>query len=145
MKIDIEQVEATLLERKVEPIKVQEILRDLAKAVEEEKADAAATKSPKAKWEHIILINDLEGKFSKSDEFTGWVVVQEDGEDSGVIVSKLLDASKTQNETARRKKSLIQDFTTLFQALKPKFLKEKKLKIKTKEPVRVMFINGKTL
>ena len=37
MKIDIEQVEATLLERKIDPPKVQEIIKDLTQAAEEDK------------------------------------------------------------------------------------------------------------
>ena len=48
MKVDIEQVEATLLERKIDPPKVQEILKDLTQAVEEEKEERAANATPKA-------------------------------------------------------------------------------------------------
>lgn len=143
MKISLEQVEATLLERKIEPPKVKEILRDLVKAAEEDAADNAAVAGPKAKWEHIIVLNDPDKKIV--DEFTGWVVVQEEGQDTATILSKLIDAAKTQNDAAKRKKSLITGFGELFQVLKSKFLKEKKLKIKTKEAVRVLTVNGKSL
>jgi hypothetical protein len=143
MKVSLENVEAILLERKVEPPKVKEILRDLQKAAEEEQADNAATSGPKAKWEHVIVLNDPEGKVV--GDFTGWVVVQQEGQDTGLVLSKLLDASKVQNEAAKRKKSLITGFGELFQVLKSKFLKEKGLKIKTKEAVRVLTVNGKTL
>ena len=143
MKVSLENVEAILLERKVEPPKVQEILRDLQKAAEEEKEEAANEAGPKAKWEHVILLNDPEGKIK--DEFTGWVVAQQDGQDTGLVISKLQDAAKVQNESAKRKKSVISSFNDLFESLKSKFLKEKGLKIKTKEPVRVLVVNGKTL
>ena len=62
MKVSIEQVEATLLERKIEPPKVAEIIKDLEQALEEEKADRDANKVPKAKWEYVIVINDPEKK-----------------------------------------------------------------------------------
>jgi len=143
MKVSLENVEAILLERKMEPPKVQEIIRDLQKAAEEEAADNAATSGPKAKWEHVIVLNDPDGKIS--GEFTGWVVVQQEGQDTGLVLSKLQDAAKNQNESAKRKKSLITNFGELFQALKSKFLKEKGLKIKTKESVRVLTVNGKSL
>lgn len=141
MKVSLEQIEATLLERKIDPPKVQEILKDLQQAVEEEKADGG--KGPKAKWEHIIVLNDPEGKIK--EDFTGWVVVQQEGQDSGLVLSKLVDAAKNQNEASVRKKNLVKCFGDLFESLKPKFLKEKGLKIKTKDAVRVLVVNGKTL
>lgn len=144
MKISLEQIEATLLERKIEPPKVQEIIRDLKQAAEEDAADNAASAGPKPKWEHIIVLNDPDGKL-KAEEFTGWVVTQQEGQDSGLVLSKLTDAAKIQNESAKKKRSIIQNFGELFQAVKPKFLKEKGLKIKTKNAVRVLTVNGKTL
>lgn len=144
MKVSLENVEAILLERQIEPPKVSAILADLQKAAEEEKAEAGATAGPKNKWEHIIVLNDPEGKLT-ADEWTGWVVVQEEGSDAGTILSRLKDAAKDQNESAKRKKSLLQNFGEVFQALKSKFLKNRKLKIKTKEAVRVLTVNGKSL
>jgi hypothetical protein len=142
-KISLEQVEATLLERKIDPPKVQEIIKDLEQAMEEEKAERDANKVPKAKWEYILFVNDPEKKLGT--EFTGWVVKQLEGQDSGLIVGKLTDAAKTQNESSKRKKSLITGFGELFSAIKTKFLKEKGLKVCTKEAVRVIPVNGKTL
>jgi hypothetical protein len=144
MKVSLENVEAILLERQIEQPKVQAILRDLEKAVEEEKAEAEATKAPKNKWEHIIILNDPENKVN-ANEITGWVVVQEEGSDAGTILSRLKDAATEQNDSAKRKKSLVTGFGELFQGLKSKFLKNRHLKIKTKEAVRVLTVNGKTL
>lgn len=143
MKVDIEQIEATLLERKIDPPKVQEILKDLTQAVEEEKADRAANAVPKAKWEYLIFVNDPEKKIT--GEYTGWVVQQLEGQDSGLAISKLQDAAKAQNETSKRKKNLIKCMAELFEFLKPKLAKEKGVYVKTKEPVRVFVINGKTM
>jgi hypothetical protein len=143
MKVSIEQIEATLLERKIEPPKVQEIIKDLEQAAEEEKADRQANAGPKAKWEHIIFINDPENKVGK--EFTGWVVKMQQGMDAGLITGKLNDGAKEQNESSKRKKNLIKSFGELFAYLKPKFLKDKGVKIATKEAVRIIPVNGKTL
>jgi len=143
MKVSLENVEAILLERKMEPIKVQEIVKELMEAAEEEKADAKNEGGPKPKWEHIIVVNDPDNKLGT--EFTGWVVIQQEGQDSGLVLSKLRDAVKEQNESSKRKKNILQNFGELFQDLKPKFLKERGLKIKTKEQVRVLTVNGKML
>jgi hypothetical protein len=141
MKVSLENVEAILLERKIEPPKVQEILKDLAQVVEEEKAERSGT--PKAKWEYLIVLNDPEQKIK--DEVTGWVIQQREGQDSALALGKLTDAAKTQNESSKRKKTLIKSFGELFQCLKPKFAKEKGVYVKTKEAVRVFKVNGKTL
>ena len=146
MKVNIENVEAILLERKIENVKVQEIIRDLEQAVEEEKEDRIANADPKQKWEHVIIINDPDGKLdSMKDDFMGWVVQQREGQDTGMVFSKLTDAARLQNESAKRKKTLIKTFGELFDGLKSKWLKEKGLRIKTKIPVRVMTVNGRTL
>ncbi len=143
MKVSLEQIEATLLERKVDPPKVQEIIKDLLQVLEEEKADRDANKVPKAKWEYLIVINDPDKKLGT--EFTGWVVKNLEGQDAGLTLGKLTDAAKSQNESSKRKKSLITGFGELFSVIKTKFLKDKGLKVCTKEAVRVLTVNGKTL
>jgi len=143
MKVSIEQIEQTLLEKKIEPPKVAEIIKDLMQAIEEEKADRQANAEKKQKWESVIFINDPDGKIK--GDFTGWVVKQQTGTSTSLLLGKLQNAAKTQNESSKRKKTLIKNMGELFQALKPKFLKEKGIKIQTKEAVQVISINGKTL
>jgi len=144
MMVDIENVEAILLEKKIDPPKVSEILRDLTKAAEEDKEDRKANADPKQKWEHVIILNDPEGKIK--DDFTGWVVQQRDGQDASLIIGKLQDGAKAQNETSKRKKTLLKSFIDIFEALKPTFIvKEKGVRIKTKEAVRVICINGNSM
>ena len=144
-KISIEQVEATLLEQKVDPAKVSAIIKDLEQVVEEEKAERQDGADPKPVWEHLIVIDDPDKKLAGTD-FVGWVVKQKEGTDSGLVLSKLTDAAKTQNESGKRKKkSRIEGFKDLFSALKPKWLKEKGIKVCTKTAVRVLTVNGRTL
>jgi len=143
MKVSLENVEAILLERKVDQPTVTAILKDLTQAAEEEKAEAKNENGPKPKWEHVIVVNDPENKLGT--EFTGWVVIQQEGQDTGLVLSKLRDACKEANESSRKKKNLLKNFGELFQSLKPKFLKERGLKIKTKNAVRVLTVNGRLL
>jgi hypothetical protein len=143
MKVSLEQVEATLMERKIDHVKVVEIIKDLTQAIEEEKEEKQSEKVPKAKWEYLIVLNDPDGKIK--DEITGWVIQQQEGQDSGMALGKLTDAARAQNESAKRKKSRITSFAELFQCVKSKFTKEKGMHVKTKEPVRVFVVNGKTL
>lgn len=143
MKVDIEQIEATLLERKIDPAKVQEVIKDLVQAVEEDKADAIANAAPKLKWEHVIMLNDPDAKLAGM-EFTGWVIQQKEGQDAGLVFGKLADAAKEHNDSAKKKKLLIKSYQDVFAYLKAKFTKEKGLRIKTKEPVRVLVVSGKS-
>jgi hypothetical protein len=139
-KISIEEVEAKLLENKIDATKVAEIIKQLEEVVEELKADKDTT--PKPKWEYVIVLNDKEG-FLTGKEIAGWVVQQEQDSDAGLIIPKLQEAAKASNEAAKRKKNYITDLISLFESLKTKWTKEKKLKIKTKELTRVLITNGK--
>lgn len=141
MKVDIQEIEAAMLENKIEQTKVQAVIKQLEQVIEELKAEKD-TETPKSKYEYVIVLHDkenvLEGK-----EIAGWVVQQEVDADPALIFSKILDAVKNQNETAKRKRNFITDLTSAFEYLKPKFLKEKKVKIKTKDLTRVLVSNGK--
>lgn len=141
MKVSIEEVEAKLLENKIEATKVAAIVRQLEEVVEELKAEKD-TETPKTKWEFVIILNDKEG-YLDGKEIGGWVVQQERDADANLILSKITDAVRTQNETAKRKRNFITDLTNAFEYLKPKFLKEKKIRIKTKDLSRVLITNGK--
>lgn len=138
-KIALDEVEAKMLEHKIDANKVQEVLRDLEAVVEELKAERSS--DPKLKWEYLIVLHDPENKLA-GQELTGWVVQQEEGQDAGTVLSKITDASKTSNDNAKKKKFVIKTLVDAFKYLKPKWVKEKKLKLKTKEEVRVLLSNG---
>lgn len=142
MKISIDEVEAVLLEKKIDPIKVKEIIKDLTQAAEEEKEDRQSSTTPKQVWEYVIVLNDKDGLL-KDKEIAGWVVQQKEGQDARLVLSKLSDAAGDQNEASKRKKSLIKDLVGLFEGLKSKWTKEKGLRIKTKDLTRVIVTNGK--
>lgn len=155
MNIAIEEVEAVLLKKKFDPVKVQEVIRDLKEIAAELQAEknkeaAEATDEDglpvdvgvKTKWEYVIILNDKEG-YLKDKEIAGWVVQQEENADAGLILSKMADAAKEQNETAKKKKNRLASLEDLFGGLKAKFLKSKKIRIKTKDLTRVIISDGK--
>lgn len=159
MKISIDEVEAVLLQKKIEPAKVAEIIRELEGIVEEVAAedaketgseveedglpaDVGADATPKEKMEYLIVVNDPDNVLDGA-ELMGWVVQQKADEDAGTVLARLCDAAKDQNEGAKRKKSALTDMIQVFEGLKGKFLKSRKLRVKTKEAVRVLVTDGK--
>ena len=142
-KIALEEVQGVLEERKVP--NASQIIKDLEQIIAELQAEKEANKEEKPKYEYIVVLNDPSGKLAaeKMDEVvTAFVVQQEEGEDAALVLSKISDAAKEQNEGAKTKKSRLQNMRDIFDGLKSKYLKEKKVKIKTKEPVRVVLTTG---
>lgn len=143
-KIAIEEVQGVLEERKVP--NAAEIIKDLEQIIAELQAEKEAEKEDKPKYEFVVVLHDPSGELiaQKKDEvLSAFVVQQEEGEDAGAILSKIADAAKLQNEAAKQKRARLQNMREIFDGLKSKYLKEKKVKIKTKEPVRVLITTGK--
>jgi len=140
MRIEIDEVESVLLQNKIDKVTVQTIIKDLNQVVTELKNDKDPVE--KKKWEHIIILNDTDGILI-GKEIAGWVVQQEQDEDAGTVLSRLVDAAKAQNERAKQKRAFLTTMSELFEGLKSKFVKEKKLRIKTKELTRVIISSGK--
>lgn len=140
MKIAIDEVEGVLLQQKVDPSKVNQIVKDLEKIVEELTEERKANAGERQKWEYVIVLNDKEGVL-KGKEIAGWVVQQHEGEDAGTVVARLESGAKAQSEAAKRKKNALTTLVEIFEGLKAKFLKEKKVRIKTKELTRVLIVN----
>lgn len=143
MKVTLEQIESTLAENKLNPDNINAIINDLKQVIEEEKAEKEKNKLPKVKSEHLVFVNTPEGV--KVDEMEAWVVTYTEGTDSGTVLQKIRDAVKAQNEATVNKKSSIDNLGEAFQGLKPLFLKGAGIKIKTKESVRVIGVNGRLL
>jgi hypothetical protein len=142
MKIDIETVYQVLGECKVPKEQADKVINNLQAVAEEEKQEKESLKTPKAKWEFGVVLydanNELDGK-----EFTASIYQIKDGEDHNLVLPKLCEAAKIQNEMAKRKKHLLDTIGNIFSSLKSKFAKEKGVRIKTKEPVRVLVSNNK--
>lgn len=145
MKIALEEVQSVLEQHKVKDTAA--IMKDLEQILAELQAEKEAEKEEKPAYETVVVVHDPSGKLiaDKMDEvISAFVVQQEEGQDAGLIMSKIADAARAQNEDAKRKKSRLQNLREVFDGFKSKYLKEKKIKIKTKEPVRVLLTDGKT-
>ena len=140
-KVSIENVEAILLDRKIDQPTVTAIIKDLEQSIEEEKEDREANKLPQKKWEYIVYLNDPEGKIT--GDFDAWIATYLEGTDAATVLQKLRDGAKEQNEAAKRKKNKLTTLGEVFQGIKTKFIKDKGVKVKTKESVRVIPVNGK--
>jgi len=140
-KVSIENVEAILLDRKIDQPTVTAIIKDLEQSIEEEKEDREANKLPQKKWEYIVYLNDPEGKIT--GDFDAWIATYLEGTDAATVLQKLRDGAKEQNEAAKRKKNKLTTLGEVFQGIKTKFIKDKGVKVKTKESVRVVPVNGK--
>lgn len=144
-KIALKEVQGVLEQHNVKD--AASIMKDLEQILAELEAEREANKEDKPAYETVVVVHDPSGKLiaDKMDEvISAFVVQQEEGQDAGLIMSKIADAAKAQNEDAKRKKSRLQNLRDIFDGLKSKYLKEKKIKIKTKEPVRVLLTDGKT-
>ena len=155
MKIEIEKIKTTMLENNIDEVVVNAVIEQLeAEAAEEVQPEVEEPQPtnedltdnsedlPKVKFEYVIILNDKED-YLKDKEIAGWVVQQEENADAGLVMHKLKEAAKDQNEKAKRKKNEIKSLEDLFDGLKSKFLKEKHIKIKTKDLVRCIISNGK--
>ena len=154
MKIELEKIKTTMLENNIDEVVVDAVIAQLeAEAVEEVQPEVEEQPTnedltdnsedlPKVKYEYVIILNDKEGHL-KDKEIAGWVVQQEENADAGLVLHKLKEAAKDQNEKAKRKKNAITTLEDLFGGLKSKSLKSKNIKIKTKDLTRVIISNGK--
>ena len=70
---------------------------------------------------------------------------QEEEDDAAMVMSKLWDAAKDQNALTKKKSNVISDVVSLFEHIKSKFTKEKKIRVKTKEKTRVIVLSNKTI
>ena len=156
MKIEIDTIKSTLIQNGIEQDVVDAIIQQLEEEAVVDDTDVQpeddnqtnddltdnSEKLPKVNYEYVIVLNDKEG-YLADKEIAGWVVQQEENADAGLVLSKMKDAAKDQNETAKKKGNRITSMEDMFDGLKSKFLKSKKIKIKTKDLTRVIVSNGK--
>lgn len=140
MKFDLPQIQATLEAQKIDQPKIAAVIHELEQVAQEEAEEKEANKLPQKKWQFLVFANDPENKIGTETEV--WVTAYEEGTDASSVLQRLKDAGQQQNETAKRKKSRLTTLGEVFQGVKTKFLKDKKIKIKTKESVRLIPIDG---
>ena len=145
MKLTLEEIQEVLSKKVKDSSIVNSILKDLEKVVEDKKEELNEVKVPKLKNEFAIVMIDEAGKY-KDVEMTGYIVKYKEGDDTGLILSRLSDSARAFNGTKKGSKAPLTSMTEIFGYLKSKFIKASgvsKLAIMTKEPVRVIISSNK--
>ena len=147
MKLDEVQalVRDTILSNGGTPILADKVIKDLAKAAEEEKADRAASKGPKTKLQHNVLVSDPEGKL-KGLNLIGWVIVTEADAAPQSAHERLIEAANNHNNSKRGRRHPVNTLGEACENLKGKWLKRdngQKLQIKTRTPIALIAVPNK--
>jgi len=146
MKIDINELPSVLKENGVEQEKIKSILLAAEQLAAVLKEEAAAEKAPEDKKKNEFVVAMYEHDL-KAEQPLAYVLTQKEGEDAGLILSRLSDAAREFNNTKKGKKRPILDFGEVFSSLKRKFVKMVAggINIKTHEQVRVLVIKDNKL
>lgn len=141
-KISIEDVTAALQETKIPKESQGQILNRLQQIIAEEQAIKEENKLPKQKNEFGVILFDPEGLVA-GKEFTAAVYQIPQGDDHSLVLGKIAQAAGEQNAAAKRKKFQFDTLGSAIQGIKRKFIKEKNVNLKTKNPVTVLISNNK--
>lgn len=137
MSLSIADVIATLRTLKLPSdilVKAETQLETLEADKREEKGDAA----PKAKSQHVVILLDPEHKLTDLGEFVALVTQVPEEDDAGQTLDKLYQSVYDQRAAAKRKVRPIVTVGDAADGTKRKYLKERRIAIKTKTPVRVL-------
>jgi hypothetical protein len=141
-KVSIEAVLEGLKRAGVAAKEVGVTLNYLEKVAQEEQAQKDAEKLPTQKNEYGVILFDVDGVISGKD-FSAVVYQIPQGDDHGLVLGKISESIREQMAAAKRKKFTIDTLGAAIQSLKRKFIKDKNVNLKTKNPVRVLISNNK--
>jgi hypothetical protein len=135
-KVGIEDVEMILDQNQIDPVKKNNVLKDLSNLVAQEKEEKDS-KGEKNKKQYVVLLSDPEGLIDNSS-MTAWVV-QIPEEASMVGIDKTISlAARDYNESrVAKKKGKVSTIGEAIESIPNRFLIDKEIWIKTKTPVFV--------
>lgn len=133
MKFSTEDITLALRAVKAEPDVIDQAIRKLLETAEETKEE----KTPRPKKQIVgILLKQTEALPEACCERQIFCVQIDVDADHNQIVPNIISAVAESNAAPKKKKGIpIKTLTDAFLLLKPKFFKEKALKILTREPV----------
>lgn len=149
MKVDISTVHGILEEKGVEIEKRKEIIRELEKAIKEEKEEKADSATPKNKYEFVIVCakEQIDGPVSEAALHILQIPETEIA-NFEKLHPTIRAAAALHNRGKKAKKHPLKTLAEVFQFLKPKsfvddvsradIFRKKEVKLKTKEPVLVV-------
>ena len=140
-KIDIELVEMVLKRTSLTELQQLQILEDLKF---ESKQVVGDDREPPEKKQFVVILNDPYGKLPKTGfEFSGWVVQIPEDDDPHSALEKLHCAALDFNQTPKGRRMPIKTIAEACEFGSAKLFKERKIWVRTKEPVLVLSTNGK--
>ena len=140
-KIDINLVEMVLRRARLTAVQQAQILEDIRY---ESNQVAVEDREPPEKKQFVVILNDPYGKLPKTGfEFSGWVVQIPEDDDPRSALEKLHCAAHDFNQTPKGRRMPIKTITEACEFGSAKLFKERKIWVRTKEPVLVLPTNGK--
>ena len=140
-KIDIELVEMVLKRTTLTELQQLQILEDLKF---ESKQVAGDDREPPEKKQYVVVVSDPYGKLGATGfEFSGWVVQIPEDDDPHSALEKLHCAALDFNLTPKGRRMPIKTIAEACEFGSAKLFKERKIWVRTKEPVLVLATNGK--
>ncbi len=140
-KIDIEIVQMVLERANLTTLQQAQILEDLKFEATQVVGD---DREPPEKKQYVIVVNDPYGKIPATGfEFSGWVVQIPEDDDPHSALEKLHCAAHDFNQTPKGRRMPIKTIAEACEFGSAKLFKERKVWVRTKEPVLVLATNGK--
>ena len=140
-KIDIEIVQMVLERANLTTLQQSQILEDLKF---ESSQIAGDDREPPEKKQYVIVVNDPYGKIAATGfEFSGWVVQIPEDDDPHSALEKLHCAAHDFNQTPKGRRMPIKTIAEACEFGSAKLFKERKIWVRTKEPVLVLPTDGK--
>jgi hypothetical protein len=135
-KVDIELVQKVLKDNGVDMRLAASILNQIREAAAE---DVVEREKP-AKKQHLVLVSEPEGGLPK--DLVGWVVQILEDDDPREVAEKIADTASAFNSSPKGQRLPLTSFGDACQSLPAKFLKEKNVWVKTREPVRIFAVKN---
>ncbi len=140
-KIDIELVEMVLKRTTLTALQQTQILEDLKF---ESKQVVGDDREPPEKKQFVVIVNDPYGKLPKTGfEYQGWAVQIPEDDDPHSALQKLHCAAHDFNQTPKGRRMPIKTIAEACEFGSAKLFKERKIWVRTKEPVLVLPTNGR--
>jgi hypothetical protein len=138
MAINIDDIQEVLIQNGIGPEKSSAIIKDIKEAADAEKEDKE--KAPRQKSKFTVLVRG-DAELAKVIQ-QAWIVQTPEEQDDSTLVDRLKIATAKHNNSLKKKKWAVELWRDVFAYIKSKTTKEQEVnvKIKTKEPVRVIVL-----
>lgn len=130
-KVDLDLVKMIMNRNDIDTRKVASIMEELK---EELQREAEVEKPPPVKKQFVILVSDPEKILDKKD-LTGWVVQIPEEESPALTQRKIIESCYDYNSSPKGSHLPAETIGEACEMVSAKFFKERKIWIKTKEPI----------